>query len=116
MVVVMKERATEAQIDAVIARLIEMGMDVHRSSGATRTVLGVVGAHKVEPELIELLDGVHEVLRITEPYKRASRTFKPEDTDRHHRRCADRRRRSDRHGRAVLGRDRRAGDGARPRR
>ena len=80
MVVVMKERATEAQIDAVIARLIELGMDVHRSSGATRTVLGVVGAHKVEPELIGILDGVHEVLRITEPYKRASRTFKPEDT------------------------------------
>src|SRR4051794_13170871 len=80
MVVVMKERATEAQIDTVIARLIEMGMDVHRSSGATRTVLGVVGAHKVEKELIEILDGVHEVLRITEPYKRASRTFKPEDT------------------------------------
>ena len=80
MVVVMKERATEAQVDAVIARLIELGMDVHRSSGATRTVLGVVGAHKVEPELIGLLDGVHEVLRISEPYKRASRTFKPEDT------------------------------------
>ena len=37
MVVVMKERATEAQVDAVIARLIELGMDVHRSSGATRT-------------------------------------------------------------------------------
>ena len=35
MVVVMKERATEAQIDSVIARLIELGMDVHRSSGAT---------------------------------------------------------------------------------
>src|SRR3954463_5111876 len=80
MVVVMKERATEAQVDAVISRLIELGMDVHRSSGVTRTVLGVVGAHKVEKELIEILDGVHEVLRITEPYKRASRTFKPEDT------------------------------------
>src|SRR6186713_1200530 len=80
MVVVMKERATEVQIDAVIARLIELGMDVHRSSGATRTVLGVVGAHKIDPELIGILDGVHEVLRITEPYKRASRTFRPEDT------------------------------------
>src|SRR5258705_10129922 len=80
MVVVMNERASEAQIDAVISRLIELGMDVHRSSGVTRTVLGVVGAHKIEPELIGILDGVHEVLRITEPYKRASRTFKPEDT------------------------------------
>ena len=80
MVVVMNERATEAQIDAVISRLIELGMDVHRSSGVTRTVLGVVGAHKIDPELIGILDGVHEVLRISEPYKRASRTFKPEDT------------------------------------
>ena len=109
MVVVMKERATEVQIDAVIARLIELGMDVHRSSGATRTVLGVVGAHKVDPELIGILDGVHEVLRITEPYKRASRTFKPEDTVVTHRRRPDRRRRGDRHGRSVLGGDRRAG-------
>src|SRR5215213_2556422 len=80
MVVVMNERATEAQIDAVIQRLIELGMDVHRSSGVTRTVLGVVGAQKVDPELIGILDGVHEVLRISEPYKRASRTFRPEDT------------------------------------
>src|SRR5436853_6185752 len=55
-------------------------MDVHRSSGVTRTVLGVVGAHKIEPDLIAVLDGGHEVVRITEPYKRASRTFRPEDT------------------------------------
>ncbi len=81
MVVVMQERATEAQVDAVIARLLELGMDVHRSSGATRTVLGVVGHGKlVEPALIGVLDGVHEVLRISEPYKRASRTFRPENT------------------------------------
>jgi 3-deoxy-7-phosphoheptulonate synthase len=80
MVVVMQERATEEQVDAVISRLIELGMDVHRSSGATRTVLGVVGANKIDPGLIGILDGVHEVLRISEPYKLASRTFKPQDT------------------------------------
>src|SRR5436190_204857 len=80
MVVVMNERATEAQIDSVIQRLIELGMDVHRSSGVSRTVLGVVGAHKIDPELIGILDGVHEVLRITEPYKLASRTFKQDNT------------------------------------
>jgi 3-deoxy-7-phosphoheptulonate synthase len=80
MVVVMKERATEAQIDAVIARLVEFGMDVHRSSGATRTVLGVVGTGKVDQGLISILDGVHEVIRITEPYKLAGRTFKGDDT------------------------------------
>ena len=43
MAVVMAERADEAQIEQVVARLVEMGMDVHRSTGATRTVLGVVG-------------------------------------------------------------------------
>jgi 3-deoxy-7-phosphoheptulonate synthase len=80
MVVVMKERASEAQIENVIAHLVELGMDVHRSSGASRTVLGVVGSGKVDPRLIEMLDGVHEVLRISEPYKLASRTFKQEDT------------------------------------
>src|SRR2546425_2155897 len=80
MVVVMDERATEAQIELVVARLVEMGMDVHRSTGVTRTVLGVVGQHRPDPGLIEVLDGVHEVVRISEPYKLASRTFKPEGT------------------------------------
>src|SRR5580765_387659 len=80
MVVVMEERATEAQIESVVARLVELGMDVHRSTGVTRTVLGVVGKQRPDPELIEVLDGVHEVIRISEPYKLASRTFKPEGT------------------------------------
>ncbi len=80
MVVVMKERVTTEQVEQVIAKLVELGMDVHRSTGASRVVLGVVGSGKVDPRLIEMMDGVHEVLRITEPYKLASRTFKPEDT------------------------------------
>src|SRR5579862_6101514 len=80
MVVVMEERATEEQIAKVVARLVELGMDVHRSTGVTRTVLGVVGQHRPDAGLIEVLDGVHEVVRISEPYKLASRTFKPEGT------------------------------------
>jgi len=81
MVVVMEERATEQQVQDVIAHLVEMGFDVHRSTGALRTVLGAVGGQReADPRLIEVLDGVHEVLRITEPYKLASRTFKPENT------------------------------------
>src|SRR5512135_698383 len=80
MVVVMDERASEDQIQHVIAELIEMGFDVHRSTGALRTVLGAVGGKQGDPALIEVMDGVHEVLRITEPYKLASRTFKAEPT------------------------------------
>ena len=81
MVVVMEERATEEQIQGVVAHLVDMGFDVHRSTGALRTVIGAVGGGRQgDPRLIEVLDGVHEVLRITEPYKLASRTFKREDT------------------------------------
>src|SRR3990167_10068902 len=80
MVVVMEERATETQIEQVVARLVEMGMDVHRSTGVTRTVLGAVGQGRPDPGLIGVLDGVHEVIRISEPYKLASRTFKSEPT------------------------------------
>jgi 3-deoxy-7-phosphoheptulonate synthase len=80
MVVVMQERATEAEIQSVIAQLIEMGFDVHRSTGSSRTVIGAVGNGNGDPQLLEVQPGVHEVVRITEPYKLASRTFKPENT------------------------------------
>jgi 3-deoxy-7-phosphoheptulonate synthase len=81
MVIVMKERATDQQIQGVIAQLIDMGFDVHRSTGALRTVIGAVGGNRqFDPGLIQVLEGVQEVLRITEPYKLASRSFKPENT------------------------------------
>jgi 3-deoxy-7-phosphoheptulonate synthase len=76
----MEERATEAQIQDVISQLLEMGFDIHRSTGALRTVIGAVGGTQGDPRLLELKPGVHEVLRISEPYKLASRTFKPENT------------------------------------
>jgi 3-deoxy-7-phosphoheptulonate synthase len=81
MVVVMKELATDEQVQRVIAQLVDMGFDVHRSTGALRTVIGAVGGNRqFDPRLIEVLDGVQEVLRITEPYKLASRTFRPHNT------------------------------------
>jgi len=81
MVVVMKELASDQQIQGVIAQLMEMGFDVHRSTGALRTVIGAVGGNRqFDPRLLEVLDGVQEVLRITEPYKLASRTFRQENT------------------------------------
>src|ERR1700704_6485330 len=80
MVVVMEERATEAQIEQVVATLVQMGMDVHRSTGVTRTVLGVVGQGHPDRQAVAALPGVHEVVRISEPYKLASRTFKAENT------------------------------------
>src|SRR6187455_1039410 len=81
MVVVMRERATAEQVQSVIAKLMEMGFDVHRSTGALRTVLGAVGgSRQYDMALLEVLDGVQEVHRITEPYKLASRSFKSDTT------------------------------------
>jgi 3-deoxy-7-phosphoheptulonate synthase len=81
MVVVMQESSSEDQIQHVIDRLVSMGFDVHRSTGATHTVLGAVGVRSdFDPRDIELLDGVREVVRITQPYKLASRAFRPEGT------------------------------------
>jgi 3-deoxy-7-phosphoheptulonate synthase len=80
MVVVMQEGATDAQIEQVVKRLVEMGMDVHKSTGVTRTVLGAVGQGRPDAALIEMMDGVGEVVRISSPYKLASRTFKAEPT------------------------------------
>lgn len=81
MVVVMQEGATEGQIQHVIDRLVGMGFDIHRSTGASHTVLGAVGVHPdFDTRDVELLDGVRQVLRITQPYKLASRTFRPDGT------------------------------------
>jgi 3-deoxy-7-phosphoheptulonate synthase len=81
MVVVMQEGSSEDQIQHVIDRLVSIGFDVHRSTGASHTVLGAVGVRSdFDPRDIELLDGVREVVRITQPYKLASRAFRPEGT------------------------------------
>lgn len=79
MVVVMQEGATEEQVQHVINRLMDMGFDIHRSTGARQTVLGAVGAKfDFDTRDIEIIEGVAEVLRISAPYKLASRQFRPE--------------------------------------
>ncbi|MFH1007703.1 MAG: 3-deoxy-7-phosphoheptulonate synthase [Candidatus Latescibacterota bacterium] len=81
MVVVMEAQATEDQIQAVIGLLGERGFDIHRSTGVTRTVIGAIGDKTgVDARDFEVLPGVHEVVRITEPFKLVSRTFRQEDT------------------------------------
>src|ERR1700730_2291272 len=81
MVVVMQAGASEEQIQNAIDHLVSLGFDIHRSTGATHTVLGAVGVRPdFDPRDIELLEGVREVVRITQPYKLASRAFRPEGT------------------------------------
>lgn len=81
MIVVMQEHATDEQIQHVMEKLLDHGFDVHRSTGANQTVLGIVGdIHSIDIRDFEVIDGVCEVIRITEPYKLAGRTFKPDNS------------------------------------
>ncbi len=81
MIVAMQDGASEDQIQHVIDQLVQMGFEVHRSTGALKTVLGGVGARAdFDTREIEMLSGVQEVHRITAPYKLAGRSFRPEGT------------------------------------
>ena len=81
MLVVMQEGATEQQIEAVIAMMVEMGFNVHRSTGVIHTVLGGVGGRDdFDLAVFEVMEGVKEAHRIISPYKLASRHFRPGGT------------------------------------
>jgi 3-deoxy-7-phosphoheptulonate synthase len=79
MLVVMQQEATEEQVQHVIDRLVDLGFDVHRSTGVIHTVLGGVGGkYDFDLEVFEVMAGVKEAHRIVSPYKLASRGFRPE--------------------------------------
>ncbi len=81
MLVVMEEGATEAQIQAVIDRMVALGFTVHRSTGVIHTVLGGIGPEEgVDPMELAVLDGVKEARHISSPYKLAGRHFRPAGT------------------------------------
>jgi len=81
MIVVMDAGATDPAIESVISFLVSAGFDVHRSSGATRTILGVVGAVTTnDVAVVSELEGVAQVVRVSEPFRLASRRFKQQST------------------------------------
>ena len=60
---------------------MELGFDVHRSTGVIHTVLGGVGGkNDFDLAVFEVMDGVKEAHRIVSPYKLASRSFRPGGT------------------------------------
>jgi len=81
MVIVMQKHTADANIEHVTAELVRRGFDVHRSTGSDQTILGVVGnVATIDTREFELFEGVQEVVRVSEPYKLSSRTFRPEKT------------------------------------
>ena len=81
MIVVLKSNIDSDKQLKLVEWLKGQGLGVHISAGEFRTVLGLIGdTSKVDMELIESLDIVDSVKRVTETFKRAGRSFHPEDT------------------------------------
>jgi len=81
MLVVMHRQATPEQIDQVLAAIRRLDLTPHPLPGATRTAIGITGnVSAVDPRPLEVLPGVMELIRVTKPYKLASREMHPEDT------------------------------------
>ena len=81
MIVVMQDAAGEEPIQNVIERMVELGFNVHRTTGETQTILAGVGSpDHFEVAEFKMLSGVHDAYRISSPYKLAGRSFRPEGT------------------------------------
>jgi 3-deoxy-7-phosphoheptulonate synthase len=80
-IIVMQKHTSDENIERVVAELIQRGFDVHRSTGSDHTVLGVVGnIETIDMREFELFDGVREVVRVSEPFKLSSRSWRRENT------------------------------------
>ena len=81
MIAVLKHGTTPQQTEHLVNWLKNMGMDVHISKGKEVTVLGLVGdTSRIDIELLNSLEIVSSVKRISEPFKQANRKFHPNDT------------------------------------
>lgn len=81
MIITMKKSATKADIEHVMKQLKDKGLQIHESIGENLNVFGVVGdTSQIDPKRIEANKHVESVVRVSSPYKKASRMFHPEDT------------------------------------
>ena len=81
MIAVLKNSATDSQIESIVEWIRSVGLDVHISRGEYQTVLGLIGdTAKIDGDLLAGLEVVESVTRISEPFKSANRKFHPDDT------------------------------------
>jgi 3-deoxy-7-phosphoheptulonate synthase len=81
MIIVMEANAVPEQIQQVSSKLEEKGFQVHLSQGVERTIIGAIGQKTATTmELFETLPGVEKVVPIAQPFKMASREFKPDNS------------------------------------
>ena len=80
MIVVLKPDVSDSQLGWIKEKLQGQDLELHSISGEERTVLAVVGTKLPDPRQIQLYPGVAQVMRVSKPYKLASREADPETT------------------------------------
>lgn len=81
MIIILKESATNQQIEHVVARVEALGLSAHLSRGTYRTVVGVIGDEaKIQAAPLEAIPGVQQVVPVMPAYKLASREAHPKPT------------------------------------
>ncbi|MFC2742989.1 MAG: 3-deoxy-7-phosphoheptulonate synthase [Selenomonas artemidis] len=81
MIIVMSPRATQENVDRVMAKIEQAGLHIHPSRGEDRLIIGVIGDKKAISALeMNMMEGVEKTVRITEKYKLVSRDFHPANT------------------------------------
>jgi len=81
MIIVMSSGATEQQIEGVVNKIKEAGLDANISRGTERTVIGAIGdERKLEQEYFEALPGVEQAMHIVKPYKIVGREWHKQDS------------------------------------
>ncbi len=81
MIIVMNPKCSEREVDDVKNELTKQGLGTHLSQGETFCIIGVVGdTRSIDSNSILTFNGVDKILKVEEPFKKANRLFKPEDT------------------------------------
>lgn len=81
MIITMKKNAPQLEVERLMNSLKEQGLQIHESIGANYNVFGVVGdTSLIDPKQIQANPFVDGVIRVSSPYKKASRLFHPEDS------------------------------------
>ncbi len=81
MIAVVNEKATEEQLTQFVEWIEARGFKTNVSQGDNETIVGIIGdTTQIDPFLLESMDIIERVQRVTEPFKKANRKFHPEDT------------------------------------
>ena len=81
MIIIMNPKASDEEVGKVKALVESKGLETNLSKGDTYYIIGAVGDTSIlDPKKIQVLKGVDRVMKVQEPFKKANRIFKPEDT------------------------------------